>query len=403
MTRASQATIEQIHEAQVLQALADRGVASRSELSELIGLGRSSIAEVLAALVDKGTVTVEGHQKRDGRGRPTELLRIDREAVSAIGIDLAHGWVHVAALNVLGEPVATGGRTISVSATWPQRIELAGNILTGLTLSPEQLHPLRGIALGLFGPVKITRQWMTADVTNEVDPHAASHHGDDPWFNFVESLAVRFSAPVMVDNTTRFAAYAEHLARISDGCSQGLTLHVRCFQGVGGAAVTTDGVIRGSSGLSGEIGHLTIVPEGRRCSCGRRGCLETVASTPAILARCRERGEDVTSVEDLQSALRHGSDAASQVLEDAGSAIGTALVSASILLDPATIILSGDAIQLDDTVLAIARTTYEHGLGTRFTSAPIIPGALGHSAAAHGAALTILHHELPQLIPIRPE
>lgn len=401
MTQASQTTVEQIHEAQVLRALADRGVASRSELSELIGLGRSSIAEVLTALVEKGTVAVEGHQKRDGRGRPTELLRLDREAVSAVGIDLAHGWVHLAALNVLGEPVATGGRTIGVTETWQSRTEVADNILTGLTLTTGQLRPLRGVAVGLFGPVSIADQWMT-DSAGVIDPQARSRHSQEPWFGYIESLADRFCAPIMVDNTTRFAAYAEHLAQLSDSGSQGPTLHVRCFQGVGGAVVSTDGVVRGSSGLSGEIGHLTIDPEGLACRCGRRGCLETVASTPAILARCRERGEDVISIEDLQAALRCGSDTAGQVLREAGEAIGTALLSSSILLDPASIILSGDIIQLDDTVLTTARAAYARGLGNRFTSVPITPGALGHSAAAHGAGLTILHHEFPQFIPLLP-
>lgn len=397
MTTTSQTTIEQIHEAQILQALADRGVASRSELSEIVGLGRSSIAEVLSRLVSRGTVEVEGHQKRDGRGRPTELLRINRTAVSAIGVDIAHGWAHVAALNVLGEPVATGGRTVDVTTPWEDRIRIADNLLSGLTLTRTQLRPLRAIAVGLFGPLDIARQWMTTDATGTIDPMAHTRHGAEPWFSCVETLAARFATPVMVDNTTRFAAYAEHLAQVPADQDQGPTLHVRCFQGVGGAIVSPSGVERGSSGLAGEIGHLTIVPDGLPCRCGRRGCLETLASTPSVLARCRERGLDVSGLDDLRAAVKRHDDTATAVLTRAGEAIGQALATASILIDPARIILSGDLVQIDGTALTAARAAYRERLGSRFSSAPIAPGILGQRAASLGAALTVLHHHLPEL------
>lgn len=402
MTTTSQTTIEQIHEARVLQALADRGVASRSELSEIVGLGRSSIAEILSSLVSRGTVEVEGHQKRDGRGRPTELLRLDRNAVSAIGVDIAHGWAHVAALNVLGEQVATGGRTVDVSTSWEDRIRITDNLLSGLTLSRTQLRPLRGVAVGLFGPVDIARQWMTTDVTGAINPRARTRHGAEPWFGYVETLATRFATPVMVDNTTRFAAYAEHLAQVPGDQDHGPTLHVRCFQGVGGAIVSPSGVERGSSGLAGEIGHLTIVPEGLPCRCGRRGCLETLASTPSVLALCRDRGLDVADLDQLRATVKRRDEVALGALTRAGEAIGQALATASILIDPARIILSGDLVQIDDTALTAARAAYRERLGSRFTSVPITPGVLGQRAASLGAALTVLHHDLPELSLLEP-
>lgn len=402
MTTESQTTIEQIHEAQVLQALADRSVASRSELSGMLGLGRSTIAEILARLVSMGTVVVEGHQKRDGRGRPTELLRIDRDAVSAIGIDIAHGWTHVAALNILGDPVATGGRTVEVATPWTDRIRIADNLLSGLSLSQSQLKPLRGIAIGLFGPVSIARQRLTTGPAGAIDPRARARHGGEPWFGHVETLAARFASPVLVDNTTRFAAYAEHLAHIHETRDPGPTLHLRCFQGVGGAVVSPSGVERGSSGLAGEVGHLTIENDGPPCRCGRNGCLETFASTPAILARCRARGLDVADLDGLRAAVQRGDDTVHRVLRDSGKAIGRALVTASVLLDPASIILSGDLIQLGDTALSAAQAAYKNGLGTRFSSAPITPGVLGQRAASLGAALTVLHDQLPELTLASP-
>ncbi|MZG17390.1 ROK family protein, partial [Streptomyces sp. SID5914] len=67
-------------------------------------------------------------------------------------------------------------------------------------------------------------------------------------------------------------------------------VYVRLSDGVGGGLVVGGQLVTGSSGLAGELGHVTVEPAGRPCRCGKRGCLETVASVPGILAACWEFG-----------------------------------------------------------------------------------------------------------------
>lgn len=397
LTTESLAAIERLHEAEILRALASGRAISRADLSELVGLGRSSVSQILSRLVANGTVVVESRQKQSGRGRPTERLSIDPVAVAAIGIDFGHGWVHVSALNILGDVIGRGGRSIGDEATWEARTTLARSLLAGLALDPAQLRPLRAIAVGLPGPLHIDRQWIVPDGVNAPVEDASDRYGDAPWFGFVRDTARHLGVPALLDNTSRFAAFAEHVARGGNG--EDTTFYVRCFSGIGGALASQTGVVRGSSGMAGEIGHLTVEPDGVKCRCGRRGCLETVATTPAVLRRARDAGLDVSDVGELAAALAAGDERARAALTAAGHALGRALVSVSLLVDPSHIIVSGEIVEIDDVVLETARTTYREGLGGRFVPTPIGRGSLGEGAAAVGAALTVLRLELPAAGP----
>jgi predicted NBD/HSP70 family sugar kinase len=397
VTGKSQQAIERIHEAEIICALANAGEVSRAELAERAGLGRSTVSQVLATLIERGTVVAGEHQKQGGRGRPSELVGLDRDAVSAIGIDLAHAWVHITALNVLGDVIATTGRPVEDAAPWPERIAVAQSLLADLDVTPEQMRPLRALAVGLFGPIHIDHQWVHAGESG----NGPSAYADESWYPYVEGLSARYACPVMIDNTIRFAAYAEHLAMVQHPGDA--TLHVRLFHGVGGAVVGPEGIERGASGMGGEIGHMTVDRDGDLCRCGRRGCLETFASTSAVLRACRRSGLAVDTVADLRIAVQADDPRAINVLTRAGRALGEALIEASILVDPARIIVSGDIVQLDDTVLRVASETCRAGLGPRFAPAPVTRGVLGEVAASRGGALAVIRQELPALDSLRAD
>jgi predicted NBD/HSP70 family sugar kinase len=155
--------------------------------------------------------------------------------------------------------------------------------------------------------------------------------------------------------------------------------------------------------MGGEIGHMTVDRDGDLCRCGRRGCLETFASTSAVLRACRRSGLAVDTVADLRIAVQADDPRAINVLTRAGRALGEALIEASILVDPARIIVSGDIVQLDDTVLRVASETCRAGLGPRFAPAPVTRGVLGEVAASRGGALAVIRQELPALDSLRAD
>ncbi|WP_152352413.1 ROK family transcriptional regulator [Brachybacterium subflavum] len=384
-------------EAEVIDAFRGGGTLTRARIAESTGLSRSTVSAVLTRLVEEGAVEVVGHEEQPGRGRPTERVAIDRTAVRAIGIDLAHGAVRVVRLNTLGEVLASREQTHEESLGAARRQQLVLRMLAGLdgaegaddaedadgpgradgtaealpsAVSPARTAALRGVGLGISGPAALTR------------PERA------PWHGLVEALEARYGVPVHVDNTTRCAAFAEHLAA---GDGHRTTLHVRCYQGVGGAVVR-DGVLDlGADGMAGEIGHLPVEIPGMACRCGRSGCLETVASTPAVLAALRSHGVVLRSPSALREALAEDAPQLRGVLDRVARALARAIVLATTIVDPDEVILTGDLLDADDRLLEAVRPLVAEGVGERFPLIPLERGRLDAFAGATGAALVILH------------
>jgi predicted NBD/HSP70 family sugar kinase len=356
-------------ETEVIEAFRDGGTLTRARIAEVTGLGRSTVSAVVTRLVEEGAVEVVGHDEQAGRGRPTEQVAIDRTAVRALGIDLAHGAVRVVALNTLGEVLGSREAPHDEALGPARRRELVGRLLTDLELS-ESTPSLRGVGLGISGPAALTR------------PERA------PWRDLVDELRTRFDVPVHVDNTTRCAAFAEHLASTGTGRT---TLHVRCYQGVGGAIVRDGTLDLGADGMAGEIGHLPVEIPGMTCRCGRSGCLETVASTPAVLSALRSHGIVLRSPADLQAALDARAPQLQGVLDRVTRAVARALVLATTIVDPDEVILTGDLFDADDHLLEAIRPLVAEGVGERFPLIPLERGRLDAFAGAVGAALVVLH------------
>ena len=241
---------------------------------------------------------------------------------------------------------------------------------------------LQGIGIGVPGP------YAAAPGVLGVAPHesAAAGHPEPP---AQAEFAERFGAPVIVDNNTRLAALAE---AIFGSSSVEDLLYLRLSDGVGGGLVVGGRLVTGSSGLAGELGHVTVDPNGVECRCGKRGCVETLASVPAILASCRDLGLAVRDLDDLAVAVNRSHPIADQVLRTAGSAVGRVLGAASMVLDPADIVIGGEIARVAPVVLqqAAATIAFEHFPGARM---PVVRGAqLSDDDGALGALAALFHN-----------
>jgi glucokinase len=141
-----------------------------------------------------------------------------------------------------------------------------------------------------------------------------------------ETLEDALNVPVVVANDVNAAA-------VGVG---GDLLYVALGTGIGGALVVGGELIEGARGLAGEIGHVPVWPDGEPCACGQRGCLETYASASSVVRRYG----GVTSAAELVARL-DGDPAAREVWDAATTALGIALASATLLLDPPRIVLGG--------------------------------------------------------------
>ncbi|GAA1727066.1 ROK family transcriptional regulator [Isoptericola hypogeus] len=381
------ALVRRTHEERVLAALRAGGALSRSELATRVGLSRTTLSEITASLLRRGAAVVVDTDAatRSGSGRPAERIALDPGAGQFLGVDFGHRRVHVAVADASHEIIASGVQPYD-DEPWPARVELALGLVDRL-VADHGLHfgALQAVGIGVPGP-------FTGGAPGGT-PVAWNRHATPDGVQ--AAFAERFGTPVVVDNNTRLAALAE---AVSHPGGPGDLVYVRLSDGVGGGLVVSGRLVLGARGYSGELGHVTADPTGVACRCGKRGCLETVASVPAILAACRRRGAAVDDLDGLAAAVEKGDPVVDAVLREAGTALGRVLGAAAMVLDPVEVVVGGEVAHVAPVIVEQAAATLRYELYSVPTDVPRVVRAsqLGDRGGALGA-LAALFHRSPLL------
>lgn len=189
---------------------------------------------------------------------------------------------------------------------------------------------------------------------------------------------------VTVGHDVRSASLAEQFV----GGAQGLSNFILVTLGTGiSCAITTEGVTHvGITSAAGELGHIPIVPDGELCTCGQRGCLEVYASAAGITRRYRAAGGDHDATA-ANIAQRVGTDpVATQIWEEGAKLLGLSLVTLTLLLDPAVIVLGGGVSQAGELLTTPTISQATSSLKWRDLP-PIRVSPLGTFAGRVGAAI----------------
>jgi glucokinase len=194
------------------------------------------------------------------------------------------------------------------------------------------------------------------------------------------SLARQLGLPVVVENDANAAAWAEVRFGAGRGASHVVTVTVGT--GIGGGIVVNGQLLRGQFGAAAEIGHVIVVPEGRRCGCGLRGCWEQYASGRALVREAHElaracpgmaeellgladgRTENITG-EMITQAAAAGDVAALRCFEVVGTWLGRGLSGLAAILDPGLFIIGGGVSAAGDVLRAPASTAFAASLTGR--------------------------------------
>lgn len=222
-----------------------------------------------------------------------------------------------------------------------------------------------------------------------------------------EPLKARLEAlvgmPVVIENDANAAAWGEF--RFGTARDVDDMVLVSVGTGVGGGAVTGSRLLRGAFGIGGELGHMRVVPDGRRCGCGNKGCWEQYASGSALVRDARELvaapsphaaalaalcGGDPAALTGqlVTEAAREGDAAAVGLLADLGRWLGEGMASVGAILDPALFVVGGGVADAGELVLGPAREAFLHNLiGRGYRPVPEVQAAeLGNEAGMIGAA-----------------
>ena len=191
--------------------------------------------------------------------------------------------------------------------------------------------------------------------------------------------------PALLENDAAAACYGEF--RFGAGRGKLHVLYLTLGTGIGGGIIIDGQLYRGASGAAGEVGHLVLVEEGPPCNCGGRGCLEALASGPAI---AREAG--AANAEAVHAAAEAGDARAAAVIERAGRFLGLGLTGLLNSLNPEALILGGGLVALGDRYIGTAmRTARERAFEQVLRDATMTTAELGGDrAGALGAAALVL-------------
>lgn len=214
-------------------------------------------------------------------------------------------------------------------------------------------------------------------------------------------LENRIGKPVKVDNDANVAALGEAWA----GAGKGIENCV-CYTlgtGVGGGIIINGRIYQGSSGMAGEIGHISVVPdlEAIQCGCGKMGCLETVSSATGIIRMAKdavERGdrtslalEDQIAAKEVFDAAKAGDEVALRIVNRAAFYLGKSMAAVAAVLNPELFIIGGGVSKAGDFLFEEMRRVY-----AKLAPEPlqkgvyIVPAVLGNDAGVVGAAGLLL-------------
>jgi glucokinase len=197
----------------------------------------------------------------------------------------------------------------------------------------------------------------------------------------VEIAQQALGHPVTVLHDVKAAAFGELVAGAGIGTADAAYLNLGT--GVSIAFVFGWKVHQGSSGTAGEIGHVVVEPDGPLCNCGRRGCLETVASGPAI---ARAAGQADGRLESVAEAARLGDERAIEAFARAAEYLGQVLADFAMVMDVGLLMVGGGVSEVGPALLVPLQQSLDRHLDDVVESVTVLPAAMGADSGVIGAA-----------------
>lgn len=292
-----------------------------------------------------------------------------------IGLDLGGTNLRAAAFSADGQMMELVSRPTEVTAGREAMLHNMTDAIDGLRRAHGAQH-LLGVGIGVPGFIRLREGVIIG--SNNLKPL------ED--FPLRAALSERLGTPVLLENDANAAALGEKWHGAGQDVSD-LVLFT-LGTGVGGGIIHHGRVVHGADGMAGELGHITVVPDGNPCDCGNRGCLEKHASATAVtsMARLIRLGDNLTAVEVSEFA-KAGDSRAIQVFESMGRALGVALATMINTFNYPLYLLSGGLLPAWEFFApAMLAEVKLRSFTYRNSHTRIEQATLGNQAGLYGAA-----------------
>ena len=340
MTRLMNVPPNDVHLEQVVRLIRERRATTRPALAAMTGLSRKVVTQRVDQLISVGLVR-EGPTTGSTGGRPPGQLDFSADAGCVLAVELGATGLTAAVADLSGRVLAEGTRRLPFVPPPSVALQRSHELFTRLLGKVTERGPLRGIGVGVLGPV--SPRGLTMDVTPD---------GGWEGFSVADWFRERYQVPVWLDNEVNMMAVGESRSRSSANGRD--LLYIKVSTGIGSGLVSSGRLLRGTSGVAGELGHMTVSSDRSLvCWCGNSGCLGTLASGRAIakfgVVAMRKRqspflqGMPPRQIRDTHVvAGAHANDEACQrIIGRAGEALGLAVAGATNLFNPSLVVIGG--------------------------------------------------------------
>ena len=396
----NQALVREINLSAIMNRLHKRAPVSRSALAEMTGLNKTTVSSLVQELIENKFVREIGFDTA-GTGRPARLLELDPEAGCIISAEIIDtGFISVICANFTNKIVWRTKETFDHNSYPQTTIHRLFTLLHRAIDATSSLYgPVLGLAVGVPGLVDHkSGTLLFAPNLN--------------WENVPLGVLLReeFGRLVFVDNEANLAALGEYYFGAAKECNN--ALYVSGSVGIGGGIIHGGQLLTGATGFAGELGHMIIDPQGEPCSCGSRGCWETLVSQTAIFSRVQQAidlhqptilsnqdngNSGQLTVNALAEAARVGDRLTLSVLEEIACYLGIGIASLVNVLNPELVVLGGIHCSLGDFMLpTVNRELQQRALRWSAKATQVVLAQQGPDACVMGGLARVYQAILAQ-------
>ena len=334
----------------VLRHVAERGPRSRAAIAQETGLNKTTVSSLVGELIGFGLVRETEVELRGTVGRPALPVESSGRRVVGLGLEVGVDFLAARAADLTGDErhaalVTVDNRGRAVDDVIADLVRLTGD-----AVAAAREHDLLtiGAVVALPGLVDSSGRLLVA-------PNLG--WGDVAVPELLRGALGGLPFPVEAQNEANLGALAE----LWEGAGREFSdfLYISGELGVGAGMIVGGELFPGAHGFGGELGHLTVDPDGERCACGNRGCLETRVALGALLhAAGLERSAGVAALAERADA---GDERTLAVLADAGHWLGVGVASAANLLNPRGVVVGGYFATLAHGCCPASRRSWPRG------------------------------------------
>jgi glucokinase-like ROK family protein len=378
-----------------LNIIRNTGPSTKQAIASKLGINITTITSLINKLYKEYKILVVSGVDDSTGGRKPKLYQINKKFGYVIGLDIGGENIRVIITDILGNIISSLRDKINSEKSKEEIISKILSMMDSLIIKSKiSKEKILGIGMSISGIINTESGYII------FCPNIEGFKD----FHVKKIIEEKTKVQVFIDDSVRCMAIAEKRYGIAKSYNN--FIFVSLGKGIGIGVYIDGKIYRGSMGLAGELGHITVSENGPICNCGNRGCLEAIASSDGIIRRVTEGMKkgivtslssainsnfDNLTVEIIAKAAKDGDKFAYYIINRTGEYVGIAIAAALNLFGSDLIVIGGGVSESGDILLsAIKRTVKTRALDVISKKVAIIKTQLDDNIAALGAATNLI-------------